>query len=105
MDPGLARATFGDWVPTFALSAEGILLALGFGLTLWLAFHALWRLVTLAGQRWTGTKHPHPRAPRTEPTLDRRKAVAQILARRGDALVVAGLGAPCWDTFPSRARI
>src|SRR5258708_29356434 len=33
----------------------------------------------------------------TEPTLDRRKAVAQILARRGDALVVAGLGAPCWD--------
>ena len=32
-----------------------------------------------------------------EPTLDRRKAVAQILARRGDALVVAGLGAPCWD--------
>src|ERR1700693_6148678 len=33
----------------------------------------------------------------TEPTLDRRKAVAQILAQRGDALVVAGLGAPCWD--------
>ena len=34
---------------------------------------------------------------RTEPTLDRRKAVAEILARRGDALIVAGLGAPCWD--------
>src|SRR6202162_3812568 len=33
----------------------------------------------------------------TEPTLDRRKAVAQILARRGNALIVAGLGAPCWD--------
>ena len=33
-----------------------------------------------------------------KPTLDRRKAAAQILAQRGDALVVAGLGAPCWDT-------
>ncbi len=32
-----------------------------------------------------------------EPTLDRRKAVADILKGRGDALVVAGLGAPCWD--------
>jgi len=71
MEPGLARATFGDWVPTFALSAEGILLALGFGLALWLAFHALWRLVALGGQRWTGRKHSHARAPRTEPTLDR----------------------------------
>jgi thiamine pyrophosphate-dependent acetolactate synthase large subunit-like protein len=33
-----------------------------------------------------------------DPTLDRRQAAAQILAQRGDALVVAGLGAPCWDT-------
>ena len=32
-----------------------------------------------------------------KPTLDRREAVAEILARRGDALVVGGLGAPCWD--------
>jgi hypothetical protein len=51
MDPGLARATFGDWVPTFALSAEGILFALGFGLTVWLVFHALWKLVAAAGRR------------------------------------------------------
>ena len=29
--------------------------------------------------------------------LDRRKVVAQILASRGDALVVTGLGAPTWD--------
>jgi thiamine pyrophosphate-dependent acetolactate synthase large subunit-like protein len=29
--------------------------------------------------------------------LDRRAAAAEILADRGDALVVAGLGAPCWD--------
>ena len=32
------------------------------------------------------------------PTLDRRKVVAEILKQRGDALVVAGLGAPTWDT-------
>ncbi|MBI1966147.1 MAG: aldehyde dehydrogenase [Betaproteobacteria bacterium] len=32
-----------------------------------------------------------------KPTLDRRKVVADILRNRGDALVVAGLGAPCWD--------
>ena len=33
-----------------------------------------------------------------KPILDRRKAAAAILARRGEALIVAGLGAPCWDT-------
>lgn len=33
-----------------------------------------------------------------EPSLDRRAAVAEILKRRGNAVVVAGLGAPCWDT-------
>lgn len=33
-----------------------------------------------------------------EPTLDRRQAVADILRNRGGALVIAGLGAPCWDT-------
>ena len=32
-------------------------------------------------------------------TLDRRKVVAEILTNRGDALVVAGLGATCWDTM------
>jgi len=33
-----------------------------------------------------------------KPTLDRRRVVAEILKQRGDALVVAGLGAPTWDT-------
>jgi len=55
-DPELARATFHDWVPTFALSVEGIVFALVFALTLWLIFHALWRLVGLAAQRW---RRPH----------------------------------------------
>jgi hypothetical protein len=55
-DPELARATFHDWVPTFALSVEGIVFALVFALTLWLIFQALWRLVGLAAQRW---RRPH----------------------------------------------
>ena len=33
-----------------------------------------------------------------KPALDRRKVVVEILKQRGDALVVAGLGAPTWDT-------
>ena len=33
-----------------------------------------------------------------KPVLDRRKVVAEILKQRGDALIVAGLGAPTWDT-------
>ena len=33
------------------------------------------------------------------PTLDRRKVVAALLKQRGDALVVAGLGAPCFDVM------
>ena len=34
-----------------------------------------------------------------KPTLDRRKVVAAILKQRGNALVVAGLGAPCFDVM------
>ena len=32
-----------------------------------------------------------------KPTLDRRRVVADMLKPRDGALVVAGLGAPCWD--------
>lgn len=32
-----------------------------------------------------------------QPTLDRRKVVADILKQRGDALIMPGLGAPTWD--------
>lgn len=49
-DPGLARATFADWVPTFALSTEGILFAVLFALTVWLVFHALWWLLARSGE-------------------------------------------------------
>jgi Protein of unknown function (DUF2937) len=50
-DPRLARATLHDWVPTFALSGEGIVFALVFALVLWLAFHALWRLLAFLRPR------------------------------------------------------
>ena len=33
------------------------------------------------------------------PALDRRKVVTALLKQRGDALVVAGLGAPCFDVM------
>jgi hypothetical protein len=48
-DGDLARATLQDWVPTFALSADGIVFAVLFGLLVWLAFQAAWQLVA----RWS----------------------------------------------------
>ena len=45
LDRGLARATWSDWVPTFALSTEGITFALLFALALWLIFQSAWSLV------------------------------------------------------------
>ncbi len=40
-DAGIARATYGDWVPTFALSTEGLIFAGLFALTAWLLFHSV----------------------------------------------------------------
>ncbi|HEX8783947.1 MAG TPA: DUF2937 family protein [Steroidobacteraceae bacterium] len=48
-DPGLARATLHDWVPTFALSSEGIVFALAFAIAVWLLFECLWYLIALLG--------------------------------------------------------
>jgi Protein of unknown function (DUF2937) len=50
-DPGLVRATLHDWVPTFALSAEGIVFAVVFAVVVWLAFLALWHAFALLGRR------------------------------------------------------
>jgi hypothetical protein len=50
-DPGLMRATYADWVPTFALSGGGLLFAALFALGLWLAFLGLWWLLARAGRR------------------------------------------------------
>jgi hypothetical protein len=49
-DPGIARATLSDWVPTFGLSADGILFALVFAVVLWLVFQAVWSLTAMGGR-------------------------------------------------------
>jgi hypothetical protein len=50
-DAAIARATLSDWVPTFALSGDGLLFALSFAGVLWLSFVLVWHLVAAARQR------------------------------------------------------
>ena len=49
-DPGIARATLGDWVPTFGLSTDGIVFALVFAVALWLVFQTGWSLTAMGGR-------------------------------------------------------
>ncbi len=44
-DAGVVRATLGDWVPTFALSAEGVVFALVFAMLVWLLFQCIWQVL------------------------------------------------------------
>jgi hypothetical protein len=60
-DPGLARATLHDWVPTFALSHEGIVFALVFAVVVWLLFQALWGLIALFRPGGRFTRAPRAR--------------------------------------------
>jgi hypothetical protein len=53
-DADLVRATLGDWVPTFALSAEGLAFAVLFAVAVWLSFQALWWLLAGGLRRWSG---------------------------------------------------
>jgi hypothetical protein len=55
-DPALARATLGDWVPTFALSGEGLVFAVVFALVIWLVFHALWWSLGRTGRLLLGRR-------------------------------------------------
>jgi hypothetical protein len=50
VDPAIAHATLGDWVPTFGLSTDGIAFALLFALGLWLLFQILWSLGAVGGR-------------------------------------------------------
>jgi len=60
-DPAIARATLGEWVPTFGLSADGILFALIFALILWVAFQATWSLTALGGRSLAArARRPQP---------------------------------------------
>jgi Protein of unknown function (DUF2937) len=61
-DPGLVRATLHDWVPTFALSAEGIAFALAFGAVVWLAFQAVWGIGAWLGSRPAAARTARPRS-------------------------------------------
>jgi hypothetical protein len=54
-DPGLTRATLSDWVPTFALSADGMLFTLLLALGVWLLFHLLWRVSAFLGRLLAGS--------------------------------------------------
>jgi len=49
-DAGIARATYGDWVPTFALSAEGLIFAAVVAVAVWLLFQSAWWLVSRASE-------------------------------------------------------
>lgn len=50
VDPAIAHATLGDWVPTFGLSTDGISFALAFALCLWLLFQILWSAGAMGGR-------------------------------------------------------
>jgi hypothetical protein len=67
-DPALVRATFAAWVPTFALSAEGLVFALVFAIVVWLLFQTLWWLFALIGQP-VSARH-RTRLSRTDPPLN-----------------------------------
>jgi len=56
-DSGLARATLADWVPTFALSGEGLVFAAVFAVLVWLVFHALWWSLANGGRLLFGRRH------------------------------------------------
>ena len=57
-DPDLLRVTYHDWVPTFALSLDGLLFAALFAFLLWLVFHALWRLGAHTTRHWRSRTRP-----------------------------------------------
>jgi hypothetical protein len=67
-DPSVARATLADWVPTFALSGEGLVFAGLFAIGIWLVFHAVWWTGARGGQRLRRAP-PRHRPRRIEPTL------------------------------------
>ncbi len=62
-DPVIARATLGDWVPTFGLSTDGILFALLFAFALWAVFQASWSLTAAGGRRLSARWRRAPPSP------------------------------------------
>jgi hypothetical protein len=58
-DPGIARATLSDWVPTFGLSADGVLFALVFAAVIWLVFQGTWSVTAAGGRRLSARLRRH----------------------------------------------
>ena len=58
-DAGIARATYGDWVPTFALSVDGLLFAALLAGVAWALFHSLWWCASRVAGR-TRRRRPRP---------------------------------------------
>jgi hypothetical protein len=61
IDPGIARATLSDWVPTFGLSADGLLFALVVAAAIWLLFQGAWSVTAAGGRRLSARlRRPQP---------------------------------------------
>lgn len=60
IDHGIARATWNDWTPTFALSLNGLAFALLFGLIVWLLFLGIWRLLAVIARWLRAEASQHP---------------------------------------------
>lgn len=71
-DPGIARATLGQWVPTFGLSTDALVFAFVLAICLWLVFQAGWSLTAAGGRRLSARlRRPRPAVPKT-PSIGRR---------------------------------
>ena len=67
MDPGIARATLSDWVPTFGLSLEGLAFALAVAVLVWVTFQGAWSLTAAGGRRLSARLRRSQPAVRPEP--------------------------------------
>ncbi|MEO8154783.1 MAG: DUF2937 family protein [Rhizobacter sp.] len=60
-DSSMAQATWAAFRPSFGLTADSVLMAAGFGLSLWLVFLSLWWVVAWLWSRRAGQRHVPPR--------------------------------------------
>jgi hypothetical protein len=68
-DRGLLQATWSSWVPAFTLDVQGMLMAVIIGVTLWLVFLLVWKLLATLLSNAGGRGPQGVRTHRREPTL------------------------------------
>jgi Protein of unknown function (DUF2937) len=56
LDPGIARATWEVYAPSFTLTAESVAFSAILGIFIWLAFLALWMVCARAGRAVLGSQ-------------------------------------------------